>query len=485
MTGVPGRDLQSPALERATQRTDLRWSDLVREIGGQLIEPGDLKFLVLVAVELSNGFLRVPGGGHIALRVTGLEQVQQLASAVFTQALLGLGEEASASIEGVVFVAAVSERLVLDPAPRLVELGRRQLDHVEGIGNEGGIGELGGEDRLVGGGQVEGAVGDGGLPGRVAVLEPLLRALTASSLDDVQELSLADVDDGGDEARAVVGGETDEAVLVEAQRGDGAEALRVLDEGCAIGQNRVVDGVPVAAQGAGHIVHAAAGFADRPGGPAPGPIGDGHARSSDPAILFGPGLLRTVAVAAAPPALVPEQCGGDTVDRQVAVLDDDALLHLGNHPAVRTPRRGGPRLDVDLKHRAVTIGAQHHDVGQVDEDRAGARRVLVHGGSPGSCGVRSLDSGSPRSNSGGPQTLLNSEVPLFLGSLTSQAYRRRVTMDGPPTLAYDTDHGQRSDSTNSPIRSQNGLRYRRERDVRLTIVQIRSHSRSRRVSILA
>jgi len=29
VTGVPGRDLQSPALERATQRTDLRWSDLV------------------------------------------------------------------------------------------------------------------------------------------------------------------------------------------------------------------------------------------------------------------------------------------------------------------------------------------------------------------------------------------------------------------------------------------------------------------------
>ena len=34
-------------------------------------------------------------------------------------------------------------------------------------------------------------------------------------------------------------------------------------------------------------------------------------------------------------------------------------------------------------------------------------------------------------------------------------------------------------------RIQNGARYRRERDVRLTIVQIRSHSRSRRVSILA
>ena len=148
--------------------------------------------------------------------------------------------------------------------------------------------------------------------------------------------------------------------------------------------------------------------------PSARPFGDLHPRSGDPAVLLGPGLLRAVVLSATPPALVPEQRGGDPIDRKVAVLDDDALFHPGEHPAARTPLRGGPCLDVDSEHRAVTVRAQHHDVGQVDEDRAGTRRVLVHGGSPGSGGVRSRDSGGPRFNSGGSQTLLNSEVPTRL-----------------------------------------------------------------------
>jgi hypothetical protein len=66
-----------------------------------------------------------------------------------------------------------------------------------------------------------------------------------------------------------------------------------------------------------------------------GPIGDAHPRSINPAVLFSPGLLRTITVDAPPSALVPEERGGDPID------------------------------------------------GQVDEDRSVARRVLLHGGSPG------------------------------------------------------------------------------------------------------
>jgi hypothetical protein len=63
---------------------------------------------------------------------------------------------------------------------------------------------------------------------------------------------------------------------------------------------------------------------------------------------------------------------------------------------------------MDLQPRADSFGAEDHDVVQVNEDRGGARRVLSHGGCPGSGGVRSRDSGSPRLSSGGPQTPLNS-----------------------------------------------------------------------------
>ena len=347
---VPGGDLQSPALERAAQRANLRGSDLVREICSQFIEPSERQFLVLVAVELADRFFGVPGCAHVAVRVTGLEQVQQLGLSVFAQTFFGLGEEASDSVEGIVFVSAMAERLVLDPPPRLVELGRGQFHYMEGVGDERDLGELGGEDRFVGRGQVERAVGDGGPPGRRPSLKPVLGTFAASALHEVQQLSLADVDDRGDEVGAVVGGETDEAGLIQPQGSDRAEAVRVLDERFAIRAHGLVDGVPVALQRVGHIVDAAAGFADCPGGPTAGPIGDVHPGSSNPAVLFSPGLLRTITVDAPPSALVPEERGGDPIDGQVAVLHDHPLLHLSTHAALWATRRGGRCLYVDLEH---------------------------------------------------------------------------------------------------------------------------------------
>ena len=166
-------------------------------------------------------------------------------------------------------------------------------------------------------------MGDGGPPGRRPSLEPVLGTLTASTLHEVQQLSLADVDDRGDEVGAVVGGETDEAGLIQPQGSDRAEAVRVLDERFTIRSHGVVD--------------AAAGFTDRPGGGAPGSIGDAHPGSSNPAVLFSPGLLRTITVHAPPSALVPEERGGDPLDGKVAVLHDHPLVHLSTHAALWAP----------------------------------------------------------------------------------------------------------------------------------------------------
>jgi len=56
---VPGRDLQAPACEGPTEGPDLGWAHVVAEIGGELIEPLERELLVLMAVELANGFLGV------------------------------------------------------------------------------------------------------------------------------------------------------------------------------------------------------------------------------------------------------------------------------------------------------------------------------------------------------------------------------------------------------------------------------------------
>ena len=53
-----------------------------------------------MAGKLSDGLLRAPGSGDLALRVSGFDQVEQLASAVFAHALFGRGEKPTSSVEG-------------------------------------------------------------------------------------------------------------------------------------------------------------------------------------------------------------------------------------------------------------------------------------------------------------------------------------------------------------------------------------------------
>jgi hypothetical protein len=151
--------------------------------------------LILVAVELSDGLLGVPGGGDLALRVSGFEQVEQLGSAVFAQALLGHGEKSTSPIEGVVLSASMTERLVLDSTADLIKLGRGELDHMERVGDQGDVGEFVEEDLPIGRREIQGAVRDAGAPGLRLASQPVDGSLAASCLDDVEQLAGSVVDD--------------------------------------------------------------------------------------------------------------------------------------------------------------------------------------------------------------------------------------------------------------------------------------------------
>ena len=109
--------------------------------------------------------------------------------------------------------------------------------------------------------------------------------------------------------------------------------------------------------------------------------------------------------------LLLEQPARSDVDGKVAAGDADSFLDLGDHAADRTARHRHLRFDVDFEHRAVMVRSQRYDVGAVDENGEGERRVLVHSGSPESGGLRPRDSGGPRFNSGGSQTLLKTIAP--------------------------------------------------------------------------
>jgi len=61
----------------------------------------------------------------------------------------------------------------------------------------------------------------------------------------------------------------------------------VIDQGFAIGDDGVVDRVPIAAELFGHLVDAASAPADLFGDPAAGSVGHGKTRRPDAIILFG------------------------------------------------------------------------------------------------------------------------------------------------------------------------------------------------------
>lgn len=63
----------------------------------------------------------MPSCADLASRITCVEQSEELLTSSVVEAFVGLGEQASAAVERVVFVAAVAEGLVLDPAADLVE----------------------------------------------------------------------------------------------------------------------------------------------------------------------------------------------------------------------------------------------------------------------------------------------------------------------------------------------------------------------------
>jgi len=129
---------------------------------------------------------------------------------------------------------------------------------------------------------------------------------------------------------AAIRPEPHEKHLIEPERVDRAVATGVVvDEGGAVGDDGVVDGVPITAELHGDLVDGARVAPHLFGHPAPCPIGHCHTWRGDAGVLLGPRSAGTRCLTAAPPALVPHKTRRATERRQVDQLDDRALLHRG------------------------------------------------------------------------------------------------------------------------------------------------------------
>ncbi len=89
-------------------------------------------------VDGSYDLFGVPGVADLAVWVAGGEQAEQLGLSVFVETLMGLGQQASGSIERIMLASPVSQRVVLHPSTALVELGVGQLHQMKRVGDRRG-----------------------------------------------------------------------------------------------------------------------------------------------------------------------------------------------------------------------------------------------------------------------------------------------------------------------------------------------------------
>ena len=122
--------------------------------------------------------------------------------------------------------------------------------------------------------------------------------------------------------------------LVESERFNDTESVRVIDQGAAIGDHRIVDGVPVATQLPGYFAHASCTPAHLLGDPPTGPVGHHQTLRGDPGVVLGPRSHRTARLRAPEPALQPDQAHRTSAHGQIDQLDRTAVLHVGEHPAL-------------------------------------------------------------------------------------------------------------------------------------------------------
>ncbi len=93
MRAVPRGDLVLPAQERPSQGAHLDRAGLVLEVTAQPLDEGDGQAGIVVLVYGANDLLGVPGGADLATGITGVEQSEQLGSAVVVEALVGSSEQ--------------------------------------------------------------------------------------------------------------------------------------------------------------------------------------------------------------------------------------------------------------------------------------------------------------------------------------------------------------------------------------------------------
>ena len=233
----------------------------------------------------------------------------------------------------------MSELLDLHATPDGVKGSVRQGDRVEGIDNLGGCGQHRGVDGGVGGRHVERAVSDAQPPVDSLIGHPLGHVDVVARGQDVDDLVVLHVTDRGGVTGALLA-QAHEVRLVESDGAGPREALGVgRQEGAPVGEDGVIDGVPLTGELRGDLLDRATGshLLGRPFGR---PGREQALLGGDSVILQHPARHRTGALRAAHPVLSPGEFHWFGENRQIDVGDDRAILHPRDAPARRAADLG-------------------------------------------------------------------------------------------------------------------------------------------------
>jgi hypothetical protein len=236
------------------------------------------------------------------------------------------------------------------------------------------------EHALVGGGEIERGRGDVSEPLGPSCAQPGRGRRTLSIRNDVEQLAPLYVDNRGHELLVAARSGLHHEVLVETERPHVAEALGILDESGSVGENGVIDGVPVTAEVLGHFKHGASVLADLERRPASGAVGHLQSRGGDAGLDLCPGALRAVELDAAEPSFVPDKHDHPPRQCQIHERDAAAVLHDRHDPARRATHDLAHEFDVNLGNFGLVVDAEHANALEIDKEQVHEGRVRNHEG---------------------------------------------------------------------------------------------------------
>jgi len=378
------QDLAAPVGERATHRPDLRHLVALAGVDGVVKQRRRTGQLV-DEIDHPHRFLRQPGAEQLVLGIADTQSSEQLLPAALVEALFAFQEQLADPKQRIVLAPSVPEGLVLDPPADLVEHPVGDANHMERVGHRLGVGEVRGEPRTVGVGQVESDDLHPPAPANRTLGTPSSQLEGASSLEEVEHPAPVEVDQDGRVDGGVGGVGRQIGVLVDPEGAHRAHPAAVVDKRGPVEADRRPGGVPGHAVLDGDRGHRAAALADLAGHLGTGAHRE-HLAGGDAFDLLGPGLLDAAAAPTAPATLSDHQPARPSEAVQVPQLHLDAVLGLGPPAARRTRRLRSSGLGPDDDFARTFFHREHLQPGKA-EHLLRQPDTVVHRQGPPSFGV--------------------------------------------------------------------------------------------------